>query len=415
MKKLLALLICLTMLVALAACGSQADSDTGASEDASAESAAVSDADTETDADTDAESETETTGIAKEDLLIGFIHLSDPSDMGYTYNHDLGTWGMVETLGLSEDQIINKYNVAEDESCATAIDELIEAGCQIIFATSFGHGDYMAEAAAANPDIEFCHATGSGAAASGLSNFHNYFTAVYEARYLSGIAAGMKLNELGETKLGYVAAYPYAEVISGYTAFYLGAKSVCEDATMDVIYTNSWNDPVLEAQVSQTLIDGGCVVISQHSDSTAPATTAENSGVFQVGYNSDMISAAPNASLISARCDWSIYITYAVQSVMDGTAIDTDWCQGLSEGAVYLSPLNTDIAAEGTQEAIDAAQAALISGDLHVFAGPLTGSGVTYSGDTETIEIAEGDWFSESETQSAPYWFYIVDGVNEIG
>ena len=409
MKKVLALLICLTMLVALAACGSNTDTEATASpsDAASTESTAPADS-------TDTGADAEKTAIAKEDLLIGFIHIGDASDMGYTYNHDLGTLGMVEKLGLSEDQIINKYNIGEDESCATAIDELIEAGCQIIFATSFGHGDYMAEAAAANPDIEFCHATGSGAAASGLSNFHNYFTSIYEARYLTGIAAGMKLNELGETKLGYVAAYPYAEVISGFTAFYLGAQSVCEDVTMDVIYTNSWNDPVLEAQVAQTLIDGGCKVISQHSDSTAPATTAETNGVFQVGYNSDMITAAPNASLISARCDWSIYLTYAVQCVIDGTQIATDWCQGLAEDAVYLSPLNTDIAAEGTQNAINTAGAGIISGDLHVFAGPLTGVGVTYSGDEETIDIADGDWFEESETQSAPYWFYIIDGINVI-
>ncbi len=398
MKKVLALVLSLVLLAALAACGGTpaTSPSPSPSEPASApeQSAAA--------------------GVAKEDLKIGFIHISDPSDMGYTYNHDLGTWAMVEALGLREDQVINKYNVGEDEACATAINELIEAGCQIIFATSFGHGDYMKEAAAANPDIEFCHATGSGAKDSGLPNFHNYFVSIYEARYLAGIAAGMKLKELGETKLGYVAAYPFAEVISGFTAFYLGAKSVNPDVTMDVIYTNSWHDPVLEAQVAQTLIDGGCKVISQHSDSTAPATTAENNNVFQVGYNADMISAAPKASLISARADWSIYLKYAVQCVIDGTEIPTDWCQGLSEGAVYLSPLNTAIAAEGTQEAIDKAAAAIKDGSLHVFAGPLTGTGTTFSGETETIEIKEGDWFEESKTQSAPYWFYIIPGINVI-
>ncbi len=182
----------------------------------------------------------------------------------------------------------------------------------------------------------------------------------------------MKLNELGETKLGYVAAVPFSEVISGYTAFYLDAKSVCPEATMDVIYTNTWNDAVLEAQVAQTLIDGGCKVISQHSDTTAPATTAQANGAFQVGYNSDMIPAAPEASLISARSDWGIYLAYAVQCVIDGAPIPTDWCQGLAEDAVYLSPLNTDIAATGTQDAINKAGAAIISGELHVFAGPLT-------------------------------------------
>ncbi len=403
MKKVLAILICLTMLVAMAACGTKTEPEASASPSDSAPAGSTA---------PEESTAPETEGVAKEDLKVGFIHISDPSDMGYTYNHDLGTQEMVKNLGLSEDQVINKYYIGEDETCATAIDELIEAGCQIIFATSFGHGDYMAEAAANHPEVEFCHATGSGAAPSGLPNFHNYFTSIYEARYLGGIAAGMKLNELGETKLGYVAAYPFAEVISGYTAFYLGAKSVCPDVTMDVIYTNSWNDPVLEAQVAQTLIDGGCKVISQHSDSTAPATTAENNGVFQVGYNSDMISAAPNASLISARSDWGIYVTYAVQSVLDGTPIPTDWCQGLAENAVYLSPLNTDIAAPGTQDAIDKAGAAIISGDLHVFAGPLSGTGTDFDGNPVPIDIPEGEWFHESEEQSAPSWFYIIDGIN---
>lgn len=390
MKKLLSLILVIAMVFSLAACGSA-----------------------NTSTDTTANSSNGKTGVPKEELKIGFIHISDPSDMGYTYNHDLGTWGMVEALGLSKDQIINKYNIGEDESCATAIDELIEAGCQIIFATSFGHGDYMKEAAMAHPEIEFCHATGDLASKAGLSNFHNYFTSIYEARFLAGIAAGMKLKELGETKLGYVAAFECAEVVSGFTAFYLGAKSVNPDVTMDVIYTNSWHDPIAEAQVAQTLIDGGCKVISQHSDSTAPATTAEANGVFQVGYNADMIDAAPNASLISARSDWSIYLIHAVKSVIEDEPIPTDWCQGLSEGAVYLSPLNTDIAAPGTQEAIDEAAVKIKSGEMHVFAGPLSGKGSNW-GTEGSIEIKEGEWFEESKEQSAPYWYYIIDGVNVL-
>jgi basic membrane protein A len=405
MKKVLALVLSMVMLFALAACGTTKP-ETPASPSAEAS------APDESPSASPSESAAPAKGIAKDDLKIGFIHISDPADMGYTYNHDLGTKAMIKALGLKEDQVISKYNIGENDTCATAINELIEAGCQIIFATSFGHGDYMQEAAAAHPDIQFCHATGSGAAASGLANFHNYFTSIYEARYLAGIAAGMKLNELKETKLGYVAAFAFAEVISGYTAFYLGAKSVCPDATMDVIYTNSWNDPVVEAQVAQKLIDGGCKVISQHSDSTAPATTAGDNGVFQVGYNADMIEAAPNASLISARSDWGIYLTFAVQSMIDGTAIPTDWCQGLAEKAVFLSPLNTAIAAPGTQEAIDKATADIIAGTLHVFAGPLTGSGTTFTGETETIDLKAGDWFHESEQQSAPSWFYIIPGIN---
>ncbi|MGI6085788.1 MAG: BMP family ABC transporter substrate-binding protein [Acetivibrionales bacterium] len=390
MKKLISLVLIAAMVLTLTACGKTADppapSNTG----------------------------DKNGGIAKEDLKIGFIHISDPSDKGYTYNHDLGTWAMVEKLGLKKEQVINKYNIGEDEGCATAINELIEAGCQIIFATSFGHGDYMKEAAVANPDIQFCHATGDAAVNAGLSNFHNYFTSIYEARYLAGIAAGMKLKELNETKLGYVAAFECAEVVSGLTAFYLGAKSVNPDVTMDVIYTNSWHDPIAEAQVAQTLIDGGCKVISQHSDSTAPATTAEANGVFQVGYNADMIDAAPQASLISARSDWSIYLTFAVESMINGTGIPIDWCQGLSEGAVYLSPLNTDIAAPGTQEAIDKASEGIKKGEIHVFAGPLSGKGYNW-GQEGTIEVAEGEYFEESKKQSAPYWYYIIEGVNVLG
>ena len=250
MKKTLALLLALTMVFTLAACNS-APAASAQPKNSDAPAASVSPA-----AGTESEAPA-TTGIAKEDLKIGFIHIGDPGDKGYTFNHDLGTWKMVENLGLSKDQIINKYNIGEDESCATAIDECIEAGCQIIFATSFGHGDYMKEAAAAHPEVQFCHATGDGANKAGLTNFHNYFTSIYEARYLAGIAAGLKLKELGEKKLGYVAAFACAEVVSGYTAFYLGAKSVLPDVTMDVIYTNSWNEPVVEAQVAQTLIDRG--------------------------------------------------------------------------------------------------------------------------------------------------------------
>ena len=346
-------------------------------------------------------------GIPKDEIKVGFVHISDPSDMGYTYNHDLGTKEMQKELGLSDDQIINKYNVPEDAECDTALRELVEAGCNIIFATSFGFEDYVKEVAAEYPDIQFCHATGFQASDSGLDNFHNYFASIYEGRYLAGIAAGLKTET---NKLGYVAAHPFAEVISGYTAFYLGAKSVNPDVTMDIMYTNSWNDPTIESQVAKALIDRGCDVISQHSDSTAPATTAEDNGVWQVGYNNDMIAAAPNASLVSPRIDWGIYVTEAVQAVIDGKEIPADWCKGYADGAVYLSPLNEKIAAEGTQEAIDKAAEALKNGELFVFGGPLKG----VSPDGEKIEVAEGDHFPEQEEASAPSWQYIIEGCNVV-
>ena len=389
-KKILSVLLCAAMAVTLAAgCGAPA-AETGGSDNSGAESGSGT-----------------SEGIPKDEIKVGFVHISDASDMGYTYNHDLGTKEMQEELGLSDDQIINKYNVPEGAECDTALRELVDAGCNIIFATSFGYEDYVREVAAEYPDVQFCHATGLQAADSGLSNFHNYFARIFEGRYLAGIAAGMKTET---NKLGYVAAYPYAEVISGYTAFYLGAKSVNPDVTMDIMYTNAWNDPTVESQVAQALIERGCDVISQHSDSTAPATTAEENGVWQVGYNNDMIDAAPKASLISPRIDWGIYVTEAVQAVIDGEEIPTDWCQGYAEGAVYLSPLNTDIAAEGTQEAIDAAAEKISSGELHVFGGPLTG--VTPDGEEYTV--AEGDYYHEQEESSAPSWNYIVEGCNVV-
>ncbi len=392
MKKLLALLLALVMVLSLAACGEEPE------------------------APVQGEDNTETEGLTAENIKIGFVHVSDPSDMGYTYNHDLGTWKMAENLGISEDQIINKYNIGEDEGCATAIEELVEAGCNIIFATSFGHGDYMTEAAAAHPEIEFCHATGAQAADSGLSNYHNYFTSIYEARYLAGVAAGLKLNEMiengtitaEEAVIGYVAAFYFEEVISGFSAFYLGARSVCPSATMITLKADSWSDPVKEGQIAQSLIDQGAVLISQHSDNPSPATTAEAAGLFHCGYNSDMAEAAPAASIISARADWSIYLTYAVECVLNGEEIATDWCEGFSEGANFVSPLNTAVAAPGTQEKLDEVAAGLKDGSVHVFAGPWEGY---YVWDQSPFTCAEGEWVEESEDRSAPYFGYIIDGI----
>ena len=398
-KRLLSALLSAAMLASLVVgCGTPAAADTtpAAKEESTTEATTETTETTETAA---------TAEITAETIKVGFVHVSDPSDMGYTYNHDLGTKAMQETLGLSDDQIINKFNVPEGAECDTALRELVDAGCNIIFATSFGFEDYVKEVAAEYPEIQFCHATGYQAAGSGLSNMHNYFASIYEARYLAGIAAGLKTET---NKLGYVAAFPFAEVISGYTAFYLGAKSVNPDVTMEIMYTNSWNDPTVESQVAKALIEKGCDVVSQHSDSTAPATTAEDNGVWQVGYNNDMIDAAPNASLISARINWGIYVTEAVQAVINGEAIPADWCKGIADGAVYLSPLNTAIAAEGTQEKIDAAAEAIKSGELKVFAGPLTGT----SPEGDTIEVAEGEYFHEQEEASAPAWNYIVEGCN---
>ena len=397
MKRFLALLLALVMVLSFAACS---ENETANNNDNN-----VSENNSE-----------EKTEITKDNIMVGFIHIGDPSDMGYTYNQDLGTKKMAENLGLRDDQIINKYNIGENETCATAIEELVEAGCNVIFATSFGHGDYMTEAAAKYPDIEFCHATGTQAASSGLSNYHNYFSAIYQPRYICGIAAGLKLNEMiangeiteDEAVLGYVSAFYFEEVISGFTAFYLGARSVCPSATMITLKANSWSDPTAEATLAQALIDKGAVIISQHSDNTTPATVAESNGLYHCGYNSDMSEAAPKASIISARADWSVYLTYVVESVINGEEIVTDWCGGYAEGVTYTSPLNTAVAAAGTQEAIDDAAEKLASGDLKVFAGPWSGFNV-WTGDEYTC--AEGEWVDESVERSAPYFAYLIDGI----
>ena len=349
----------------------------------------------------------ETAAVTMDTIKVGFVHVSDPSDMGYTYNHDLGTQKMKEILGLRDDQIVNKYNIPETSECADALQELVDDGCNIIFATSFGFENYAIAAAAENPDVQFCHATGYQAAGAGLANVHNYFGKIFEARYLSGIVAGMKSLEIGNNVLGYVTAMPFAECISGFTSFYLGAKSVNPDVTMKVMYTNAWNDPTKEAQVAQALVDAGCGVISQHCDSTAPATAAQNNGVFHVGYNSDMTAVAPNASLCSAVWDWSAYLVYAVQAVVNGETIAVDWAGDVADGMCNISPLNEAIVAPGTAEAVDAARAKIVSGELQVFAGPLS--------DASGVVVAEGEHYPESETASAPSFAYIIEGIEVIG
>ena len=359
-------------------------------------------------------------GVAKEDLKIGVVHIMEVGDQGYTFNHDQGAKKMLQNLGLREDQYIPKFNINDQDIAATnaAINELIAAGCQIIFATSFSYGTQCVEAAKEHPEVVFCHATGADAHDAGLSNLHNYFAKIHEARYLAGIAAGMKTEN---NHLGYVAAYPYAEVISGFTAFYLGAKSVNPDVYMDVMYADTWGDAQKERQIAEALLQRGCDVISQHSDSVTPALAAQDAGKWHVGYNNDMAPAAPKASLISARIDWGIYMTLAVQNLLDGTPLPVDWGEGLESGAAYLSPLNTTIAAPGTQEAIDAAKAKIISGELQIFSGTLQDKDgqpavITNWDGSEALFTFENDSsvFNESEGVSAPAFNAIIAGINII-
>lgn len=366
--------------------------------------------------------EDEGKGIAKEDLKVGVIYIGDENE-GYTAAHMKGIDEMEEKLGLDDSQIIEKTLIGEDEGCYDAAADLADQGCQIIFANSFGHETYILEAAGEYPEVQFCHATGTQAASSGLSNMHNYFTNIYEARYVC-VVAGLKLNEMIEDgtvkedacKMGYVGAFPYAEVISGYTAFYLGAKSVCPSVTMEVKYTNSWASFDLEKECADALISDGCVLISQHADTTGAPTACEAAGVPCVGYNIDMTSVAPNTALTSASMDWGVYYTYAVQCMLDGTAIDTDWCKGFAEGADKITALNDKTVAEGTEEKVKEVEDALIDGSLHVFdtsAFTVDGKELdTYKkGDTEYI--SDG-YFHESEYGSAPAFDIAIDGITSI-
>ena len=360
------------------------------------------------------------------ELKVGVIYIGDEQE-GYTYAHMLGIDAMKEACGLSDDQVICKYNTPEDESVYDAAVDLAEQGCQIIFGNSFGFEDYMMQAATEYPDVQFCHATGYQAASSGLENMHNYFTSVYESRYVSGVVAGMKLAEVyGEDTdalIGYVGAYSYAEVISGYTAFYLGVKSVCPNVTMEVKYTGSWADQALEKETAEALIADGCVLISQHADTTGAAAGCEANEVYDVGYNVSMLDAAPNYALTSASIKWGPYYTYAVNCILNGEAIDTDWCQGYADGAVWITELGTSCA-EGTQEVVDATWKAIADGSLHVFdTSTWTVGGETITS-TATDDLADmfygveyispDGYFMESELASAPSFAFVIDGITEL-
>lgn len=334
-------------------------------------------------------------------VRIAFIHVGDPADMGYTYRQHRGTTTMMETLGVSEDQVMNFFNIPPGAAVDTSITEAIEWGANMIFGTSFAFEPHLMEAAREHPHINFFHATGNQALASGLPNFHNYFGNMAQARYISGIAAGLRT----ETNiLGFVAAHPFAEVITGYTAFFLGARSVNPDVTMYVMYTNAWNNPTLENQVAQALIDRDADVIGQHADSTATQTVAEANGVWSVGYNNDMIPAAPNAVLTSPMFDWSIYLIYAVDTIVNGGVVRPDFLAGMEEGMVLMSPVNPNTVAPGTAEAMAAAEAEILAG-RNVFTGPI------YASTGEQL-LAPGEEFIEP--LSAPSWAYIVEGITII-
>ncbi len=353
--------------------------------------------------------------IPADQIKVGLILLHD-ENIGYDEIHLNGFMDMVKALGLTEEQYSIKYNVPETEVCYDKAIELVDEGCDIIFADSFGHESYMLQAASEHPEVQFCHATGYQAKTSGLTNMHNYFTAIYEARYVSGVVAGLKLNEMidngkitaEQAVMGYVGAYPYAEVISGYTAFYLGARSVCPSVTMKVTYTNSWADMALEKEAADALIAQGCVLISQHADTTGAPTACQAAGVPCVGYNVSMISVAPDSALTSAAVVWGPYYTYAVKCLIDGEEIATDWCKGYVDGAVEIKELNEKTVAAGTEETVNAVIEKLKNGELHVF------DTSTFTVDGKAVEDETYVWdgyYHESELASAPSFTYIVDGI----
>ncbi|MCI5858166.1 MAG: BMP family ABC transporter substrate-binding protein [Agathobacter sp.] len=407
MKKLCALALSLAMVFTLGACGNSASTNEGT--DGTAENGNTA----------------ETT--AKSDIKMGFICLHDENST-YDLNFINAAKEACDEMGV---EYVIKTNIPEGQECYDAACELADSGCDIVFADSFGHEDYVIEAAKEYPDVQFAHATGTKAHTENISNFHNAFATIFEGRYLAGIAAGYKLNEMiangtiteDQAKIGYVGAFTYAEVISGYTSFFLGARSVCPSATMEVTFTGSWYDETAEKEGANTLINDGCVLISQHADSMGAPTACETAGVPNVSYNGSTESACPNTFIVSSRIDWAPYFKYLIESVTNGTEIAADWTGTLATGSVVLTDLGT-AAADGTQDAIDAAKAELEAGTLHVFdTTTFTVGGeqlTSYMADVDTDAAYEGDheaivdgYFNESGDglRSAPFFNVQIDGI----
>lgn len=361
-----------------------------------------------------------------ETMKVGFIYLHDENST-YDKNFIDAAQAACKAAGV---EIVEKKNIPENTECLEAAEDLVDRGCSIVFADSFGHESYIAQAAEKYPEVQFCHATGTTAHTAGLDNFHNAFASIYEGRYLAGVAAGMKLNEMiaageftaEEAKMGYVGAFTYAEVISGYTSFFLGARSVCPTVTMDVQFTGSWYDENAEKEAATALINNGCKLISQHADSLGAPTACENAKVPNVSYNGSTEASCPNTFIVSSRIDWEPYFTYMINCVKNGEKIDTDWTGTLATGSVVLTDINKNVAAEGTQEKMDEVKAQLEDGTLHVFdTTTFTVNGETltsYKADVDTDEaytpdtevIADG-YFHESEYRSAPYFDLRIDGI----
>ncbi|MBQ4630897.1 MAG: BMP family ABC transporter substrate-binding protein [Clostridia bacterium] len=391
MKKLLALLLCLVMVIPFAGCSEE-----------------------------------------EEGFKVGFIFLHDENST-YDKNFIDAAKAATEKLGLSEDQVVFKVNIPEGAECYEAAAELADDGCDLIFADSFGHEDYMIQAAKEFSDVTFCHATGTKAHTEKLPNYFNAFASIYEGRYLAGVAAGMKINQMIEegkftadkAKMGYVGAFPYAEVKSGLTSFYLGAKSVCPTVTMEVKYTNSWFDISAEKEAANALISDGCILVSQHADSEGAPKACAEAGVPNVAYNIDTREWGPDTALISSKINWQPYFEHIIDATMNDKEITQDYCGSLADGGVEILGLNETVAAPGTKEKLEEVKQKLISGEIKVFdTATFTKDGATlteYMADVDsdaefapdTQAISEG-YFHESEFRSAPYFDIDIDGITTI-
>ncbi|MBE6774136.1 MAG: BMP family ABC transporter substrate-binding protein [Ruminococcaceae bacterium] len=426
MKKFLAIMLAAVMLFAFAACGGNTATDGNATNGNA----------TEGNAELLGMSESPIADVALNidyevpaDFKIGFICLHDENST-YDLNFLNAVDRIQEALKLTDEQVVVKVNIPEGDECYVAAKDLVAEGCKIVFANSFGHESFMIKAAKEFPEVQFCHATGTKAHTEKLANFHNAFASIYEGRFLAGVAAGLKLNEMiaageftaEEAKMGYVGAFTYAEVISGYTSFYLGAKSVCPSVTMDVQFTGSWYDVTEEKNAAEALIARGCKLISQHADSMGAPGACEAAGVPNVSYNGSTYDACSETFIVSSAINWTPYYNYIIGQYIKGEEIAADWCGGIAEGSVVLTGINQDVAAEGTFDKIQALVEDLKAGEVKVFDTAnftVGGEAVTSfladvddAGDNvgETEAIAEG-YFDESAHRSAPYFSMRIDGI----
>ena len=424
MKKILALLLAAMMVLAFAACGEDNGGTPTPTPDVKGMSADVLPRNTVT----------PTTQIP-DDFKIGMICLHDENST-YDNNFIQALRQVQKDLGLSDDQVIIVNNIGEDSSCYdAAVDLAKNKGCKVIFADSFGHESFMKQAAQEYPEVQFCHATGTSGKIAGIENFHNAFASIYEGRYVAGVAAGMKLNEMiaaGEITaeqavIGYVGAFTYAEVISGMTSFYLGARSVCPTATMKVRYTGSWYDQAKEQEAATALIEKDkCVLISQHADSLGAPTACELAGVPNVSYNGSTYSAGETTFIVSSAINWAPYFQYIIETVAKGEKIASDWCGTIATNSVVLSGVNLDVAAEGTVEKLNEVIKALEAGTLHVFdtaSFTVDGKNLTeyladvdgdFKGETNVIHDGYFDESNAVDFRSAPYFDLIIDGVTNL-